>query len=177
MSESTDAEFDPRFDPAFQRGFDTSIPVTESVPEPVPHVLAQPEPVTPAPLPAVVPPPVKTAPVKESAPSPAPAAIDEDVVHPVPEDGAQLFAETAETRSARNPFLVVILAAAVVLIGFGLWLFIQSGTAFNSSQVLSQGDYQALMTANQVAPFIALLGLATAIGLLFVLAIGWRRRH
>ena len=186
MSDETNSEFDPRFDPAFQRGFDTSIPVAESVPVAPEHAISQPVPETvnsemvkPAATSAtatVAAPPAPSISAKVTTVVPADESRDEDVF-PVPGEDAQLFAEPLETNVARNPFLAVLLAVAVILIGGGLWLFFQTGGAFNSSEVLSQGDYQLLLATIDFAPFVALLGAATAVGLIFVLAIEWRKRH
>jgi hypothetical protein len=54
---------------------------------------------------------------------------------------------------------------------------VRSGDAFNSKEVRSQGDYMSLTATIEMAPFIALLGGATAIGVLFVFAAKWRRRR
>jgi hypothetical protein len=43
--------------------------------------------------------------------------------------------------------------------------------------VRSQGDYMSLDASIHSAPFIALLGGATAIGVLFFFASKWRRRR
>jgi hypothetical protein len=79
--------------------------------------------------------------------------------------------------AGRNPYLLTLGIVAVVLVGAGIWLFARSGAAFNSAEVRSQGDYMSLDATIHTAPFIALLGAATAIGVLFVFASRWRKRR
>jgi hypothetical protein len=172
VSDDTNSEFDPRFDPAFQRGFDSAIPIEESVPAPAARVLAQPAPVELAPAPSAAP---STAhPV--SVPGGETPQVPEDAA-PVLVDQALLLPDSAPSRSNRNPFLLVVLVLAIVLIVGGIVMLVQTGDAFNSSQVLSQGDFNTLASMIDFAPFVSLLGVATAIGLLFVLANSWRKRH
>jgi uncharacterized membrane protein YidH (DUF202 family) len=82
-----------------------------------------------------------------------------------------------ESNPARNPFLLFLCIIAIALVAAGVWLFVRSGDAFNSREVRSQGDYMSLDATIHMAPFIALLGAATAIGVLFVFASKWRRRR
>jgi hypothetical protein len=166
VSDDTNSEFDPRFDPAFQRGFDTAIPVAESVPAPAPRVLAQPAPAQSVAAPAH---PV-------AAPESGTPAVAEDAL-PTLVDQALLLPEAAPSRSTRNPFLLALLVVALVLVAVGIWMLVQADDAFNSSQVRSQGDFNMLTSVIDFAPFVSLLGVATAIGLLFVLANSWRKRH
>lgn len=173
MSDDKDVEIDPRFDPAFQRGFDPSIPIEEYVPAPLPRrVQAQPPAPEPAPAAAPVPsgrpvPPVTTAAEVDSPTSVAlPDAEPEAVLDPA-----------LESSPSRNPFLLFLGIIAIALVAAGIWLFVRSGDAFNSKEVRSQGDYMSLTATIEMAPFIALLGGATAIGVLFVFAAKWHRRR
>jgi hypothetical protein len=189
MAKDSKSDIDPRFDPAFQRGFDPSIPIESSVPPRQPR-RAAPAPVelatAPAPTaPAAVPPapaPAAT-PVASTAPAEPKAAKPAEVVAAEPDDAengaiVETPAEDAPELSAvRNPFLLFLGIIAVALIAVGVWLFVRTGDAFNTSQVRSQGDYMTLTSTIYMAPFIALLGAATAIGVLFVFAARWRRRH
>ncbi len=183
MSDEKDAGFDPRFDPAFQRGFDPATPIEEHVPDPLPRrdaasrrePRAVPEPVPRAPV----------APAREPAgPSPAEASPAEAS----PTEATALVAEAGESDEpaedrepdsspSRNPFLLFLGIIAVALVAAGVWLFVRSGDAFNSREVRSQGDYMSLDSTIHAAPFIALLGGASAIGVLFVFAAKWRRRR
>lgn len=186
MSDEKSPEVDPRFDPAFQRGFDQTIPIEESVPRPVqPKVAAAPPVVAPVPTrrpvpaaepakPAVPANPVRTAAV--SAPVPEPVRIHDLDEEPA-SDEEPVAEITPETAPSRNPFLLFLGIIAVALIAVGIWLFVRSGDAFNSKVVRSQGDYMSLTATINMAPFIALLGAATAIGVLFVFAAKYRGRR
>jgi hypothetical protein len=189
MNDESKTEIDPRFDPAFQRGFDPSVPL-DSVPAvsaptdgsqrraPIQSsvVAAAPAPVAaPAKVVPVQAPPAR--PVVGHAPTPVvvPELVQDEVVRladaPVDEDAAE------DSSPARNPYLLALGIIAVVLITVGVWLFAQTGQAFNSREVRSQGDYMTLVATIQMAPFIALLGGATAIGVIFMFAAKWRRRR
>jgi hypothetical protein len=189
MNDESKTEIDPRFDPVFQRGFDPSVSLdtvpagsaavdgsARRAPTPLPGVAAAPAPVaSPAKVVPVQAPPAR--PVVGRAPTPAVTSelVQDEVVRladaPVDEDAAE------DSNPARNPFLLVLGIIAVVLITVGVWLFAQTGQAFNSREVRSQGDYMTLVATIQMAPFIALLGGATAIGVIFMFAAKWRRRR
>ena len=174
MSDDKDVEIDPRFDPAFQRGFDPSIPIEEYVPEPLPR-RALIRPPVPEPTPAA-------APVPSDRPAPPPVTTAAEVDPPTsaalqdaePEAASDLALESSPSR---NPFLLFLGIIAIALVAAGIWLFVRSGDAFNSKEVRSQGDYMSLTATIEMAPFIALLGGATAIGVLFFFAAKWRRRR
>jgi hypothetical protein len=170
MSEKN-VEIDPRFDPAFQRGFDQSIPIEEFVPPPAPKKT------TVAP----------SVPVPVAAPAAAvvPARPPAEALPPFGENDETLGSATTkpdapadlDSSPSRNPYLLFLGIIAIALVAAGVWLFVQSGDAFNSRDVRSQGDYMSLDSTIHMAPFIALLGAATAIGVLFVFASKWRRRR
>jgi uncharacterized membrane protein YidH (DUF202 family) len=181
MSDPTKSDFDPRFDPAFQRGFDPATPIREEVPAQRPRADAPVEQVTAASTvaPPAAPPRVAAPPVRPST------VIPEVAVSPDGDPDAPLVTTVqdadepeplAESSQARNPFLVVLAIIAIVLVGVGIWLFIQSGDAFNSREVRSQGDYMTIYATILMAPYISLLGVATAIGVLFLFAAKWRGR-
>jgi hypothetical protein len=193
MAKDSKSDIDPRFDPAFQRGFDPSIPIESSAPPRQPRRSAQ----APVQLVSAAPPAPAAAPPAPAAPSPAPAVASPTVAaepkaKPVapaesvvsePEDDDETAVvvvaveDAPEASSVRNPFLLFLGIIAVALIAVGVWLFVRSGEAFNTTQVRSQGDYMTLTATIDMAPFIALLGAATAIGVLFVFAARWRRRR
>ncbi len=161
MSEETSSGLDPRFDPAFQRGFDQSTPIEHYVPDSPQK--RRPEvslPVVPA---------ASTGDEPPTAADAAPVSLD------APESSGRL-APVEEVSATSNPFLLVLLIVAVVLIVVGVLLFVQTGNEFNSSEVQSQGDYMSLNATIETAPFISLLGGATLIGVLFVFAVRYRRR-
>jgi hypothetical protein len=82
-----------------------------------------------------------------------------------------------DSSPSRNPFLLFLGIISIALVAAGIWLFVRSGDAFNSRDVRSQGDYMSLDATIHTAPFIALLGGATAIGVLFVFASKWKKRR
>jgi hypothetical protein len=170
MSDETKSDFDPRFDPAFQRGFDLEklgAPAVGAAVPPAPSSFSPPPPSRP---------PV-TAPPLRSVPPVSPAAAVGPVVVAL-QDAEEPAADRADdASSSRNPFLIVLLLVAVVLIAAGIWLFVRSGAEFNGREVRSQGDYMSLDAIIHMAPFVALLGVATAIGVLFVFAVRWRKRR
>jgi hypothetical protein len=165
MSDDTRQQFDPRFDPAFQRGFDPATPVVASMPVQRPA-----EPAAQARVTAAPPAPA----VQQASPPPATPDSTDALI------SSYLDAPESDDADAsapgRNPFLFALGIVAIVLVVAGIWLFVQSGAAFNSRQVRSQGDYMSLDATIHMAPFIALLGGATAIGVLFVFAARWRKK-
>jgi hypothetical protein len=188
MAKDSKSDIDPRFDPAFQRGFDPSIPIEKYVPPrqprrtaPPPVELAVAAPPAPAAPPAATaaPAPAVSAPAStEPKPAAQPAAIVGEVETADTEPDVEAPADDApESSSLRNPFLLFLGIIAVALIAVGVWLFVRSGESFNTTQVRSQGDYMTLTATINMAPFIALLGAATAIGVLFVFAARWKRRR
>jgi hypothetical protein len=193
MSDDTKPEFDPRFSPAFQRGFDPASPASDSTSnatlDPTGDSIG--DPAVRARLAESAPPAVPNASRIRVAPAPgvpaphsaaepvAPGSVSGEVtVEPLTQLGTDADpVPTPDTQAGRNPFLLALGIIAVVLVGAGIWLFVRSGAAFNSREVRSQGDYMSLDATIHTAPFIALLGAVTAIGLLFVFALRWRRRR
>lgn len=156
MSDNDAPRFDPRFDPAFQRGFEGAgaqqnagaravapdRPVVESV-----------------------------APINDSIPDaaavPTPAAVaradfqldDEDAV-------------PAGFRRRPSALLVVLLAIAAGLLAASVWLYAMLRDSFAEPAALSSpGDYYVMQSLQLLAPMLATLGLATAIGVIFVYAV------
>ena len=156
---SDDARFDPRFDPAFQPGYTGPIATSKPVQKPV---IGDP----PQPL---------------AAPSPAPSAAQGTA----PASGATAF--FASSRLAEdeydepaprraNPFLIVLGAVALVLVGGGLYLVSRLRDLFDDTQSGSNFDYVTLQVLMYAAPMVIALGLATGIGVLFIFATRWGRR-
>lgn len=189
MSDEKNVEVDPRFDPAFQRGFDPTVPIEEYVPprqprQPVESVAASAAAslaAQPVAQPAALARPQASASSRERATVPARApeviVVDSDVPDARDQEADAASDLGLETAPSRNPYLLFLGIIAVALVAAGIWLFVRSGEAFNSAQVRSQGDYMSLDATIHSAPFIALLGGATAIGVLFVFAAKYRRRR
>lgn len=175
MSDDNNAGVDPRFDPAFQRGFDSSVPIETSTPQPRARKSALAEPRQGAAAAAASAPASSARPVVAAKPDVA-EVLDVAPDEPSSADAASDDA-AAETAAGRNPFLLLLGIIAVALFATGIWLFVRSGDEFNSKVVQSQGDYMSLTATINVAPFIAMLGAVTAIGVLFVYAIRWRKRR
>ena len=151
---SDDARFDPRFDPAFQPGY--TGPITSARPA-TRATIGDP----PRPLAAAAP-----AAVLGTGPAPAAAPVGTAAASVVPDDAA--YDEPLPRRA--NPFLIVLGAIALVLVGGGLYLVSRLRDLFADTQSGSQFDYVTLQVLMYAAPMIIVLGLATAIGVLFVLA-------
>jgi hypothetical protein len=166
MADGKNVEIDPRFDPAFQRGFDPGIPIAERVPEPLPRKTVLPEAPAPEQHAADIAPSAPTATIHQAS-----SAADDPVHRDDP-----IGTRRPDASPSRNPFLLFLGIISIALIAAGIWLFVRSDEAFNSAQVHSQGDYMSLTATIQTAPFIALLGGATAIGVLFLFAARWRGR-
>ncbi|CAN5221159.1 hypothetical protein BH09ACT5_BH09ACT5_17370 [soil metagenome] len=106
--------------------------------------------------PAVAPRPTVAAPDALAAVQPAAAQ------EPAVED------EPAPRRA--NPFLIALGALAVLLIVGGVYLVSRLRDLFATTQSSPEFDYVTLQVLVYAAPMIIVLGLATGIGVLFVLA-------
>jgi hypothetical protein len=164
MSNDTKPEFDPRFDPAFQRGF--AGPVTRSAPVARPSApVAKPAPQV-APSPRVAPSP----PIIERGPE---VRISNEPLAP---STTEVVEDESKFQLRRvNPFSLVLVLLSVVLIGGGLWAVQFAREAFLAVNLSSDIDYVTLQMVIIAAPLAIALGVATALGLLFLLA--FRRRN
>jgi hypothetical protein len=169
MKDETRSNIDPRFDPAFQRGFDPVTPIREhaSVPPATAATAAAPTAKATSAEPAVLPEPAVLSDRSPLSPDTTSAILNA-------EDATEL---SPGSHPSRNPYLLLLAAVSVILVAIGVWLFAQSGAQFNSREVRSQGDYVSLDATIHMAPFISLLGAATAIGVVFVFAVKWRHRE
>lgn len=138
--------FDPRFDPAFQRGYEGSTAApTRPAPSPTVPVIGGPPPARAEPIPRVT--------VASTEP--------EEVVDAAPR--------------RPNPFLLAIAAVSILLIGAGLYGVFRIRDLLADTSSGSGLDYVSIQVLISVAPLVLVLGVATGIGLLFVLAVRWRR--
>lgn len=170
MADDSKGRIDPRFDPAFQRGF-------QGAPPSAPRAEA---------------PPVVDSPVVREVPIFQPPAVREPRLTEQPP--RELEREEAHYGTARyqvrdeedseeeptgrrtNPFLIALIAVAVALVLFGLYLFQTIRQTFLDSQTSSEYDYITLQTVMYAAPIAVGLGVATGIGVLFTYAMRWRKR-
>ena len=158
MAARSDDEFDPRFDPAFQRGFEGVAATGSRAPERRSAVSTAP-PAVGAP-PAVAQPPVAggvAGPLADSEQTDV-AALDEQPPRP-------------------NPFLIALGVIAVVLVVAGVWGIQAARQPFLGTDVATNIDYVGLQILQLIAPVSVALGAATAIGILFVFAVGWQKRR
>ncbi|MES2169990.1 MAG: hypothetical protein V4479_04620 [Actinomycetota bacterium] len=141
------SDFDPRFDPAYQPGFDP----------------AKQQPLPSAPRPRTELPVVEERPVAEQPVSP--------VLNHEPAVAAPHH---------RNPLLVTlwVLSALFVVSGvYGLQLIGDRVSVLANTGQFGGADYYLLQSGIILAPMLIVLGLATAVGTLFVLAARWKHRQ
>ena len=165
MTTNTEPDFDPRFDPAFQRGF-----ASDGAPQ------------SPAPRrgdkrqnrPAQAsPPPVPDAPVS----SPATTSLSSAPLTSSPVSGVADAAADPEPDSRPNPFLIALGVLSVALVAAGIWGVQTARAPFLGTNVATDVDFVGLQILQVLAPMAIALGAATAIGILFVYAVGWQRRR
>jgi hypothetical protein len=145
MSNDAQDGFDPRFDAAFQRGFDG--PVTDA--PPMSKLTAT------------------QSDVERAAPI---VAIDGD-------DPSFVAADDPNQVQPRklNPFLVALGVLSVALIVGGIWAAQFARESFLTVNLSTDIDYVTLQMVIFGAPLAIAIGIATAVGLLFILAQRWRR--
>jgi len=178
MAGDDNSEFDPRFDPAFQRGFEGE--VTRRAPQPTAYLPSNP--VRQAPAAATVPGYATVQPgvvaqggVTDALSPAAPGrALDDEpatVTAVVPETEAEYAAP------GRNPFLIGLTVISVVLVLGGLaglqWL----RGRFLAPDIATELDFVTVQAATTGLVIVIGLGLATAIGVLFVHAARWGKRR
>lgn len=148
----TDAKdnFDPRFDPAFQPGFDGGVVAVPTVRK------------TRGATPAQAALDQRTETVERAITAPAPSAEAED---------------ESEHRRRPNPFLLVLIAISIALIAGGLSAAQSVRALFDTENISVELDYISLEMVKIAAPLTVALGVATAIAVLFVYAIDWKKRH
>ena len=171
-----DDGYDPRFDPAFQRGFEgeTSFP-----PRQVPSSRATSRPAAiPAPerIIAPMPPGLGTRP---NAQQPV-RRVDDEFRPPAQRELLEHYehlerAEVAPVPLRSNPFLIAVLVIAVALIGAGVLIGSRIDLWYND--VSPDGPGFGLLNMLQFgAPLAIMLGIATVLAVLVILALRWRGR-
>lgn len=149
------AQYDPRFDPAFQRGFDGA---TQAVPRERLHSTA-----------AVVPVVDAQRRLSEASSAPRPGVQSESITPERERESEPERDREPEPRRA-NPFIIALLAVALLLVGGGLYLVSQLAQLFANPSETTQYDYITLQALTIGAPIIIGLGIATGIGVLFIYA-------
>ncbi|MCU1543473.1 MAG: hypothetical protein JWM50_1338 [Microbacteriaceae bacterium] len=177
MTTKDSDEFDPRFDPAFQRGFEatesrfrsraadpraTERPVAEQAPPPSSGRRATPPVESQQDGYALAQPVGPSAASRETAPTTGDGAA--------PTDGA--VDDAAPTRP--NPFLIALIVVSVALVAGGVWGVQAAREPFLNTDAAVNVDYSGLQMLMTFAPMAIALGIATAVGILFVYAIRWR---
>lgn len=173
MTARSDDDFDPRFDPAFQRGFEKS-PVSSSSGQrafegddrrSAPPRVADARTLEARPVSAAPAPTIGLPPTVESRLA-ANAASDQTDAAALDEQPPRL-----------NPFLIALGVVAVALVAAGAWGIQAAREPFLGTDVASNVDYVGLQILQLIAPVAVALGVATGIGILFVFAVGWQKRH
>jgi hypothetical protein len=150
-------DFDPRFDPAFQRGFDgAEVP---DAPRVVQRDVRRASPVRPP------------EPTAGTAPLP-PSGTGTASADPQPSDAA-----APDSPPRRNPFLIALGVVSVALVAAGVWGIQAARAPFLATDTASSVDFVGLQILQFVSPVSIALGVATAIGILFVYAVGWQNRR
>ena len=162
MNARSDDDFDPRFDPAFQRGFDGAS--ASDAPRVVQRDARRATPARP-------PEPGPTQPYV-SAPAIGLPPTRSDAADSEPADAAAL-----DDRPRPNPFLIALGVVSVALVAAGVWGIQAARAPFLATDAASTVDYVGLQILQFLSPVSIALGVATAIGILFVYAVGWQKRR
>lgn len=152
------ARLDPRFDPAFQRGYDGVMPSGSSSTPPATAMPSSPPPAAPPSTPEP-----RALPREDAGASPAaPATSPRTLLTP--------DAFVVDEPRRLNPWLITLGVVSIALTLGGLLLITRLRDLFADTQNSAEFDYVVLQSLIIGAPILVGLGLATGIGLLFVLA-------
>lgn len=172
-----DEGYDPRFDPAFQRGFEgeTAFPPRQAPAQPTSRQAA-----IPAPERIVAPVPAELR--SRTYGEPVSRRADDEFRPPAHRDplerGPVEYVERAEVPAVplrSNPFLIAVLVIAVALIGAGV--LVGSRIDLWYDDVSPDGPGFGLLNMLQFgAPLAIMLGIATVVAVLVILALRWRGR-
>ncbi len=159
MSKDARDGFDPRFDPAFQPGFSGEV-VTPRAPrrDRDAHIV----------VPSFAETAVQTAVATPTRPPMADASEPAD---------ERTESDQSERRRRPNPFLLALIAVAAALIVGGLGAAQSIRSLFDTENISVELDYMSLEMIKFAAPLAVALGVATAIGVLFIYALDWKKRH
>ena len=181
MTARPDDDFDPRFDPAFQRGFEqrgagqrrTEQSGTDRGADQPRALAREARRAAAAPVSAPAPAFDASGSAYASAPiaaPPTPSAISSD------QERADVAAD-ADRPAHKNPFLIALGVLSVALVAVGVWGVQLARQPFLETNLATNIDFVGLQILQMLAPVAIGLGVATAIGILFVLAVGWQKRR
>lgn len=104
----------------------------------------------------------------------APRAAEPERIVVSPDRAASEDADE-EPRRRLNPYLIVLGAVSIALVVAGVWMASRVSEGFSQEGPSTQVDYAMLQVLMIGSPVTALLGVATAVGILFLLAARWGR--
>jgi len=174
MAGEGNTEFDPRFDRAFQRGFEGE--VTTRAPQPTGYLPTNP-------VRSTLPPAPTQGYAQPEAVEPRFSGSDSlglggaPVASALPEAEEVQASPAVEYVPGRNPFLIGLTVISVVLVVGGLGGLQWLRGRFLSPDIATELDFVTVQAATVGAVIVVGLGLATAIGVLFVSAAKWRGRR
>jgi hypothetical protein len=144
------SDFDPRFDPAFQPGYDPARhPKSPAARKGPLRQTQQPDDFVPG----------------------ADTAVRPTEVHPL--EPAPIESAAPVSSVTRNPLLIALWIISVALVAAGLYglrLIADDVTKLGQSRGFGGPEYFLLQSYTILAPLLIVLGIATAIGTLFLLA-------
>lgn len=154
-----DPGFDPRFDPAFQPGFDPNRHSPAAVVDVQPVAVASSDSITGA--------------VESN-----PAVGARTAVRAAEANAAEPNAPVPPSR--RNPLLIALWIVSAILVASGVYvlrLVADQAMALGTSGGFGESDYYLMQAYTVLAPLLITLGIATAIGTVFLLAVRWRAQR
>jgi hypothetical protein len=106
-----------------------------------------------------------------------PRSGDVPAVQDDPASGRSWLREGASrdrSSTLRNPFVAALVIAGIVLVVAGGGLYLNAYFGFDESGYVTPGQYIAAEGYLRVGPQVLLLGVATLVGVGFMLALRWR---
>lgn len=116
-----------------------------------------------------------TRPVRDAAP--AQAALQKRTEQAVVAPAVVGEGDESPVGRRPNPFLLALAAVSLLLIVGGVGAIQQVRGIFAAEDIAVDLDYVSLHMLIYAAPLSVALGVATGIGVLFLYAIDWRKRH
>jgi hypothetical protein len=119
----------------------------------------------------------------ETSPPQAPAAPSAPVARSVPATtdadttDASITGDAAEPTGRTNPFVIALIVVSVALIAGGVWGVQAAREPFLRTDAAVDVDYSGLQMLMTFSPIAIALGIATAVGILFLYAARWQHRR